>query len=92
MSTARWTENQTGIEVSVETVFCWKDENNRHSVVTYPTGRRFLVPVDELNLHFSIVTPQEVFIRGFGGVGDDRPTKQQADLTAQLKAATESTA
>jgi hypothetical protein len=78
MSHARFTENETGIEVDVETVFSWLGEEQRHSVVTYPSGRRYFVPEPDLARHFSIVTPQEIYITGFGGV-DDRPTKKQKE-------------
>ena len=33
MSHARFTENETGIEVDVETVFCWHHEEARQSIV-----------------------------------------------------------
>jgi len=83
MSHARFTENETGLEVDVETVFSWTGENDRVSIVTYPTGRRYFIPAADLAMHFSIVTPQEIFITGYGGRGDDRPTAKQQELAKQ---------
>lgn len=77
-STARFTENETGTEVSVETVFAW-EPHPLTCVVTYPSGRKYSIPEVELRKHFSIVTPQEVFVTAFGGV-DDRPTETQRKL------------
>ena len=76
MKPSRFTENETGIEVSVEGVFGWPPLCHAVMIVTYPSGRRFAVPERAFALHFSIVTPQEVFISAFGGV-DERPTAQQ---------------
>jgi hypothetical protein len=47
-------------------------------VVQYPSGRRFALPEREFNKHFTIITPQEVFMTAFGGV-DDRPTDKQRE-------------
>lgn len=77
-STARFTENETGTVVSVETVFAW-EPHPLTCVVTYPSGRKYSIPELELRKHFSIVTPQEVFITAFGGV-DDRPTPKQREV------------
>jgi hypothetical protein len=85
MSHARFIENETGLEVDIETVFCWHDEEARQSIVTYPEahpgqpGRRFAISQADLTLHFTIVTPQEIFISGYGG-HFDRPTKKQKEL------------
>lgn len=87
MSHARFTENETGLEVDIETVFSWAHEDARASIVTYPVvdgipGKRFLISEEELARHFSIVTPQEIFITGYGG-HFDRPTKKQRELSGQ---------
>ena len=88
MSHARFIENETGLEVDVETVFSWEHEDARMSIVTYPSavdgqpGRRFYVPASELARHFTIVTPQEIFITGYGG-HFDRPTPKQKALASQ---------
>jgi hypothetical protein len=76
-SVAKFTENETGIVVDVETVFRW-EPHALTCVITYPSGRKYALPESELNKHFSIVTPQEVFMRAFGGV-DDRPTPKQRE-------------
>lgn len=83
MSHARFTENETGLEVDVETVFSWAGEEVRESIVTMPTGRRYHISTAALARHYTIVTPQEIFITGYGGCGDDRPTKKQAELEKQ---------
>jgi hypothetical protein len=82
------TENETGLEVEVETVFSWFEESARLHVVTYPTGRRYGIDPESLALHFTIVTPQEIEFRAWGNMGDDRPTlKQRAlELEAQEQA------
>ena len=76
-SRSRFTEVDTGTEVSVFTPFPLGDVQPTH-VVTYPSGRAYAVPDDVLNKHFTIVTPQEVSISAYGGV-DDRPTKKQLE-------------
>lgn len=86
MSHARFTENETGLEVDVEAVFSWRGENEREMIVTYPTGRRYFIPGDELARHFTVVTPQEIFITGYGGRGDDRPTAKQREVSILAEA------
>jgi hypothetical protein len=81
MSHARFKENETGLEIDVETVFSWENEDARVSIVTYPSGRRYHITQPELARHFSIVTPQEIFMTGYGGV-DDRPTRKQKEMSA----------
>lgn len=78
-SRAKFTENETGTIVDVETVFAW-DPHPMQCVVTYPSGRRYALPETEFRKHFSIVTPQEVFVSAFGGV-DDRPTAKQREVS-----------
>lgn len=77
----RFTENATGAEVLVETTFVWGDEDARQSFVTLPSGRKYALTAAQLNRHFTIVTPQEVFITAFGI--DDRPLPAQARLDAE---------
>lgn len=76
-SVARFIENETGKEVSVETVHAW-DPFPMQCVVTYPSGRKYALPETELRLHFSIVTPQEVFLVAIAN--DDRPTAKQREI------------
>lgn len=77
-STARFTENETGLEVSVETVFAW-EPHPLTCIVTYPSGRKYSLPDSELSKHFTIVTPQEIFMHAYGGL-DDRPTPKQREV------------
>lgn len=79
MNNARFTENETGTEVRVDGAFSWASEEQRTMIVTYPSGRRYAVQPREFGLHFSIVTPQEVFMDAYGGV-DDRPTAKQREI------------
>jgi hypothetical protein len=78
ISQTRFTENETGTEVTVESAFGWPPLGMT-MIVIYPSGRRYVVAEREFNLHFTIVSPQEVFFRGFGSV-DDRPTQKQREL------------
>lgn len=75
----RFTENETGQEVLVSTTFVWGDEGARQSTVLYPSGRAYALTDAQLALHFTIVSPQEIFVSAFGGV-DSRPTKFQKHL------------
>lgn len=84
MSHARFIERETGLEVDVETVFSWDSELARVSIVSYPgvegqPGRRYAVSQEQLNRHFAIVTPQEIFLSAYGG-HFDRPTTKQREL------------
>lgn len=89
----RFTELETGIEVSVFTPFPWGDAPITH-VVMYPgskfvhpetgeiaesPGRSYSVSEETLNKHFAIVTPQNVQVMAFGAVYD-RPTPKQKEL------------
>lgn len=76
-ATTRFTENETGVEVSVFTPFPWGNSPAVHTV-KYPSGRVYAVSEELLNRHFSIITPQEVFLNAYGV--DDRPTKKQTEL------------
>lgn len=78
MNGARFTENETGQEVTVDGVFGWPPLGHAVMIVAYPSGRKFAVCEHEFALHFTIVSPQEVFISAFGI--DDRPTKKQIEL------------
>jgi len=72
-----FTENETGERVSVTSIFVWGDENKRMHVARYASGRAFLVDDSVLNLHFTIVSPQEVVLMAFGH--GDRPTAKQRE-------------
>jgi hypothetical protein len=75
---ARFIETETGTEVMVETVFAW-EPHPMQCIVQYPSGRRYALPESELNKHFTIVTPQEIFMEAYGGV-HDRPTAKQREV------------
>lgn len=79
INVARYIENETGQEVSVVAEAAAWPPHEQHVVVRYPTGRAYCMTWKTLNLHFTIVTPQEVFINAFGAI-DDRPTQKQLEL------------
>jgi hypothetical protein len=76
MIAARFIENETQEPVTVDCVFTWGSEE-RCCVVTYSSGKRYALPEPVFSRHFSIVSPQEIFITAIGGI-HDRPTKEQA--------------
>jgi len=78
MKPVRFTENETGTEVLISTPFAWGDYT-KVSIITYPSGRTYALPDSEVSRHFTMVTPQEVFIEAFGAI-DDRPTQLQRAL------------
>lgn len=77
----RFTELETGTQVLVSTPFTWGSDVPQFHVVAYPSGREYIVPAEELNKHFAIVSPQEVFLKAWGSI-DDRPTKNQLEASA----------
>jgi hypothetical protein len=86
MSTAkpiRFTEHETGTEVLVVFPFAW-DPFPQQAVVTYPSGRTYTLPEEHLRKHFTIVSPQEVFIDAYGGI-DERPTPTQWKVSRMRK-------
>ncbi|HKZ83792.1 MAG TPA: hypothetical protein VJ793_09060 [Anaerolineae bacterium] len=82
ISSTRFIENETGAEVSVESAFGWPPLGHAVMLVTYASGRRYAVAEREFALHFTIVSPQEVFFRAFGV--DDRPTVTQKALQGEV--------
>lgn len=78
INTARYIENETGTEVLVEDFHPW-EPHERYVAVRYPSGRSYALPWATLWKHFTIVSPQEVFVTAFGGI-DDRPTAKQREL------------
>lgn len=80
INTARYIENETGTEVLVEDFHPW-EPHERYVAVRYPSGRSYALPWATLWKHFTIVSPQEVFVTAFGGI-DDRPTAKQRELGA----------
>lgn len=80
MATARFTENETGVEVIVEWFPKWGDDPMM-ATITYPDGRTFGATDARVSQHFTIVTPQEVVItKAYGGGLFDRPTDSQLKL------------
>lgn len=78
ITNARFTENETGTPVYVDSVFGWKPLGHAVMVVTYPTGLRYALSEREFALHFTIVSPQEISLQAFGL--DERPTLKQREL------------
>lgn len=72
---AQYIENETGTEVTVESFYGWGRHQGSVSV-RYPSGRKYALSWELLQKHFTIVSPQEVFIDAFGAI-DDRPTPKQ---------------
>ena len=73
----KFIENETLIQVNVHTPVMWNGLRPQMHVVSYPNGRTFALTEDLLNLHFTIVTPQEVVLTAHGGDGTERPTFKQ---------------
>jgi hypothetical protein len=83
---ARFTENETGLEVVAETVYAWGEDGPQFVLVTMPDispglpGKRFGVPRAEFDLHFSMCPNQNIQARAMGSV-QERPTKEQRRLS-----------
>jgi len=86
MTAAIFTENETGIEVVVTTLFPW-EPYPQQCAVRFPSGRTYCLPASDLLRHFSIKTPQEVVITGAYGAVDERPTADQRTVHALAEAA-----
>lgn len=76
----RFIENETLLQVTVHTPVMWGGMRPQMHVVSYPNGRTYAVTEDLLNLHFTIVTPQEVMLTAHGADGTDRPTGKQVEV------------
>lgn len=76
----KFIENETLLQVTVHTPVMWAGLQPQMHVVLYPSGRTFAVTEELLNLHFTIVRPQEVVITAHGADGTDRPTSKQLDV------------
>jgi hypothetical protein len=86
MTTATFIENETGLEVEVTTLFVW-EPYPQQCAVRFPSGRTYALPASDILRHFSIKTPQEVFIRQAFGAVDDRPTADQRVVHALAEVA-----
>lgn len=78
MKNARFTEILTGTEVFVDTFFVW-EPYPKISTVRFPSGITYALPDTELQKYFVVVSPQEVFLEGFGGI-DERPLPEQRKI------------
>lgn len=76
MNGARFIERETQVEVTITCHPIW-EPYPMVAIVTYPSGRTYGIPADDIGKYFDIVTPQEVFITARGGDGFDRPTPLQ---------------
>lgn len=75
----KFVENETLLQVTVHTPVMWSGLRPQMHVVSYPNGRTFAVTEDLLNLHFTIVRPQEIVLTAHGADGTDRPTRKQME-------------
>lgn len=80
----RYTENATGIEVTLDATFEWGVHPPQHFIVRYPDGRAFVTPLSVIRRHFTIVTPQNIDIGRVWSGDINRPTKEQRELDAEL--------
>lgn len=88
MMYGKFTENETGRIVDVQSVFQWGD-CPMMVIVTYPEfGKQYGVTVAEFELHFTMCAPQELQARAFGAV-DERPTETQMQLSVARRKAEE---
>lgn len=78
-----YTENATGAIVEMDAHFQWGVHPPDYFVIRYPDGRSFITPRAVIDRHFTIVTPQTVHLRSFGG-DINRPNKKQRELDAEL--------
>lgn len=79
----RYIENATGIEVLLDATYQWGVHPPEYFVVRYPDGQVFITPRGAIERHFTLVTPQEISIRSFGG-NISRPNKKQRALDKEL--------
>jgi hypothetical protein len=84
----RYTENATEIVVELDAHYQWGVHPPQFFVIYYPDGRSFITPRDVIDRHFTIVSPQTVHLKSFGG-DINRPNKKQRELDVELDAAVE---
>lgn len=75
----KFLENETLLQVTVHTPVMWTGLRPQMHVVSYPNGRTYAMTEELLNLHFTIVSPQEIVITAHGADGTDRPTQKQME-------------
>lgn len=78
MESVRYIENETQLEVLVSSSYGWPPLGVIMTV-TYPSGHRYAIRQHQFELHFTIITPQEVFVSGNNSF-DGRPTEKQLAL------------
>lgn len=81
----RYTENATGLEVELDAHYQWGVHPPDFFVIHYPDGRSFITPRAVIDRHFTIVSPQNVLLKSFGG-DINRPNRKQRELDAQFDA------
>lgn len=81
MMDARFTENETGLEVLVSCPIPWGN-TPKQALVKYPDGSVYSIPDSALGQHFTCVAPQSIEIRAYGGTPFMRPTAEQRKLDA----------
>lgn len=78
MNDAKYIENETQTPVLVSSAYGWAPLGVV-MIVTYPSGHRYAVRDADFKTHFTVVTPQEIFVTGsFEHVA--RPTTKQLEL------------
>lgn len=78
MNDVKYIENETQIPVLVSSAYGWPPLGVIMTV-TYPSGHRYSARKEDFEQHFSIVTPQEIFVSGNNGF-EGRPTERQLAL------------
>lgn len=76
----KFLENESLLQVTVHTPVMWAGLRPQMHVVLYPNGRSYALTEELLNLHFTIMRPQEVVITAHGADGTDRPTQKQMEI------------
>lgn len=82
MNGARFIENETQTEVSVDSAYGWAPLGIV-MIVTYPTGHRYAVRNEDFVKHFTVVSPQEIFVTG-STEHIARPTDKQQELQEEV--------
>lgn len=78
MNDVKYIENETQLPVLVSSSYGWAPLGDTF-IVTYPSGHRYAVRDADFKKHFTVVTPQEIFVTGsFENVA--RPTAKQREL------------
>jgi hypothetical protein len=72
---ARYTEIETGAEITIFAPYTWGSAVQTHYVARYPSGREYVVTREQVDAHFELIPGQTVSITSL--VVDQRPTRAQ---------------